>query len=34
MIGDSTIADHIRQTHITFRNITIYESYIIEIDED
>ena len=32
MIGEFRIADHIRQTHIRFRNITDYESYINAID--
>ena len=34
MVGELSIADHNRQTHIRFRNITEYESYINAIDQD
>ena len=34
MIGRLKIADHIRETHIRFRNITDYEAYINSIDQD
>ena len=34
MVGELSIADHIRQTHIRFRNINDYESYINAIDQD
>ena len=34
MVGELSIADHICQTHIRFRNITDYESYINAIDQD
>ena len=33
MFGNSKIGDQIRQTHIRFRNIDDYESYIISINE-
>ena len=34
MVGELSIADHIRQTHIGFGNINDYESYINAIDQD
>ena len=34
MIGELSIADLIRQTHIRFRNPTVFESYINAIDQD
>ena len=33
MVGNLKIGDQIRQTHITFRNISDYEAYINYIDE-
>ena len=33
MVGKLKVGDQIRQTHITFRNITDYEAYINSIDE-
>ena len=33
-VDELSIADHIRQTHIRFRNITDYESHINYIDQD
>ena len=34
IIGELSIADHIRHTHIRFIFVTDYESYINVIDED
>ena len=34
MVGELSIADHIRRTHIRFRNITECESYINAIGQD
>ena len=34
MVGELSIADHIRHTQIIFRNINDYESYINAIDQD
>ena len=34
MVGELSIADHIRQTHIRFRNINDYESYINAFEQD
>ena len=34
MVGNIKIGDQIRQTHIRFRNITDYETYINAIDQD
>ena len=34
MVGKLSIADHIRQTHIRFKNIIEYESYINAFDQD
>ena len=33
MVGNLKIGDQIRQTHIGFKNINVYESYIIAIEE-
>ena len=33
-LGELSIADHIRQTHIRFRNIIDYKSYINATDQD
>ena len=33
-IGESSIADHIRQTHIRFRNVADSESCINAVDQD
>ena len=33
MVGNLKVGDQIRQTHIKFRNVADYESYIIPIDE-
>ena len=34
MVGELSIADHICQTHIIFRNINFYQIYISAIDQD
>ena len=34
MIGELSIAGHIRETHNRFRNFTDYESLIKAIDQD
>ena len=34
MIGDLSIAEHIRKTHFRFRNSTDYEHYINAIDQN
>ena len=34
MVGSFVIGDQIRQTHIRFKDIAVYESYINAIDED
>ena len=34
MVGNLKVGDQIRQTHIRFRNISDYESYINSIDQD
>ena len=34
MVREISIGDHIHQTHIRFRNINDYESYINAIDQD
>ena len=34
MVGNLNIADQVRQTHIRFRNIADYETYIKAIDQD
>ena len=34
LVGELSFGDHIRQTHIRFRNINDYESYINAIDQD
>ena len=33
MVGKLSIGDHVRETHIRFRNLDDFESYIIAIDE-
>ena len=33
MVGDLKVGDQIRQIHIRFRNITVYEAYINAIDQ-
>ena len=33
IVGDFLIANHIRETHIRFRNITDYEAYFNAIDQ-
>ena len=34
MIGKLSIGDQNRETHIRFKNIDDYESYIVAIDQD
>ena len=34
MVGSLVIGDQIRQTHIRFRNVADYESYIYAIDQN
>ena len=33
MVGRENVGDQIRETHIRFRNVAVYESYINAIDE-